>query len=58
MEHAITIKLPTHVTNNPGNSENIENSLFAVLNENSEKIGYLIQDYYPREKVRGVHFDQ
>lgn len=54
MEHTMKVKLPVQVTA----VACIEDLLFDVLNENSEKIGYLIQDYYPREKVRAVHFDR
>lgn len=58
MEYSINIKLPRQVTSNKEIGEGLEELLFEVLNENSEKIGYLIQDYYPRDKVRAVYFDQ
>ncbi len=54
MEHTMNVKLPMQVTA----ITSVQDLLFDVLNENSEKIGYLIQDYYPREKVRAVHFDR
>jgi hypothetical protein len=55
MEHTITIKLPEELTQQGRTDEEL---LCGVLNANSEQIGYLIQDYYPREKVRSVSFDQ
>jgi hypothetical protein len=56
MEHTMIIKLPRQVTGDAG--AGLEDLLFEVLNANGEKIGYLIQDYYPREKVRAVQFER
>jgi hypothetical protein len=55
MEHTMTIRLPENQVKN--NGADLKSLLLEVLDANKDKVGYLIQDYYPREKVRVVAFE-
>jgi hypothetical protein len=55
VEHTLTIKLPENQVKNT--AADLKSLLFDVLDANKDKVGYLIQDYYPREKVRVVAFE-